>query len=196
MSNYKELFISQLQKHQRDSDIFKEIFKAIGNQFTSYEEFVDELANQFFIDSATWALEYYEKELGIKTDETKTFAQRRAVIKAKIRGAGKVSSLVLKFVAESFLDGVVDIGFDGEIIADITYLDFAEKILDASDMRAALFQIKPAHLGIRYIFTVVKEVIELQENIYATDIVRNTKLGLWPLGNTPFATQGEEVQVK
>ena len=196
MTDYKELFISQLQNNLRNSEIFKEIFKAIGNKFTTYEELINELANQFFVDSATWALEYYEKELGIKTDETKTFAQRRSEIKAKMRGSGKISSLVLKFVAESFLDCVAEIGFDGEIIVDITFLDFVEKILDARAMRAALFETKPAHLGIRYIFTVVKEGIELQENIYTTDIVRNTKLGLWTLGNTTFATAGNEVQVK
>ena len=81
--------------------------KAIAPEIGQLKFLNEELLAQFFIDTATWGLDLWEKELEIQTDRSKPFERRREIIKAKLRGAGTTTVEMIKNVAEAFSGGEV-----------------------------------------------------------------------------------------
>lgn len=153
--------LSSLNKSVRKSVIYKEIFNAEHQQFQNKEESLNDLRLQMDIDTATWGLDYYEKDLGIGTDRSKPYSERRSVIKSKERGSGKVDATLIKLVADSFTNGDVEVSFDGRI--NIQYTSLLGIPPNLADLEQALEDIKPAHLRIIYAFAylLVKDVHEM-----------------------------------
>lgn len=134
----------------RKSNLYKEIFKADGQQVDFFNEAIEDIQKQLLIDTATWGLIVYEKELKIKTDLNKPLDDRRAVIKSKLRGSGKVDHIQIKLVADAYTNGDVVVSFNGHIIVKFTSLYGIPPNLD--DVKNALEDVKPAHLAIYYEF--------------------------------------------
>jgi hypothetical protein len=103
------------------------------------------------VDTATWALAIYESEMGIPIDQIKPIADRRSVIKSKMRGFGKVDSALIKIVADSFTNGDVDVSFSSGTIK-ITFTSVIGIPPNIEDLQAAIEEIKPAHLAVLYVY--------------------------------------------
>lgn len=115
---------------------------------------IKEVLKQLFIDYATWGLARWEAICGIPIDENKPEEQRRSVIKSKIRGAGTVTLEVIKNVADSFQNGeikVVENFADYEVV--ITFIGKRGVPPNENDVRAALREIIPAHLNLKFQYT-------------------------------------------
>jgi uncharacterized protein YmfQ (DUF2313 family) len=124
-----------------------------ASELQSFEDNIADVLNQFFVDTATWGLANWESFLGIKTDPSKPDSDRRSVIKAKIRGTGTVTIDLIKNVALSFTNGNVD------VTEQNSQYQFTIKFIDAlgvppnlDDFKAAIEEIKPAHLSVIYSF--------------------------------------------
>src|SRR5690625_1979913 len=109
--SHKEWMIGQLQPFMRGSGVYQGIFGASGKQFTNRDERLADIDRQMSVDTATWGLDIYEKELNIPTNRQKTYAERRSVIKAKMRGHGTVDIALIKLVAESFDNGEIHVQY-------------------------------------------------------------------------------------
>lgn len=113
-----------------------------------------DVLEQFFVESATWGLAYWENICGIPVDETKPWDQRRSVIKSKLRGAGTVTLAVIKDVADSFENGEIRVE---EIFSEykvvITFIGTRGKPPNEPDMRQVLREIIPAHLELEFRYT-------------------------------------------
>lgn len=142
-----------------NSSINDEIINVVGTEFDNLYNKKADLALQFDLDTATWALDYYEKDLGIKTDYTKSYDDRRSVIKSKWRGgSGKLTSTLIKIVCDSFSNGDVDVTYDGIIHVKFTSVIGTPPNMD--DLKAAVELIKPAYklLNYEYSYLLVPEV--------------------------------------
>jgi hypothetical protein len=142
--------ITALSTFMRKSKIFIEIFNAEQKQFEQKELDLEDLRKQMDIETATWGLDIYEKDLGIKTDRSKPLTERRSVIKSKERGSGKVDATLIKLVADSFTNGDVEVTFDGQI--NIKFTSVLGIPPNLEDLENALEDVKPAHLAIAYAF--------------------------------------------
>jgi len=122
---------------------------------------IEDLEKQLNIDTATWGLAIYERELGIKTNLNKPLEERRSVIKSKWRGTGKVDRALIKAVVDAYTNGGVEVGFDGRII--ITFNDVKGIPPNLEDAQRAIEDISPAHLAIIYEFAylLIKEIHEV-----------------------------------
>ncbi len=110
--------------------------------------------DQYFVSTATWGLELWEKELGIPVDKLKPVEQRRSIIFSKIRGVGTVTVQLIKSVAEAYDGGTV------EVLPHPETYTFTVKFVDTrgippnlDDLKAVIEEIKPAHLAVEYAFT-------------------------------------------
>ncbi|MGC4378411.1 YmfQ family protein [Fictibacillus sp. Mic-4] len=115
---------------------------------------IQDVLNQFFVDTATWGLANWESLCGIPTDESKPYDQRRSVIKSKIRGIGTVTVSLIKNVAESYANGGVTVTEDSENYT--IKVKFVGKLgipPNIDDIKNVLREIIPAHLVITYEFT-------------------------------------------
>lgn len=114
---------------------------------------VADVLAQFFIDTATWGLTYWERELGLVTDETKPIEQRRAVVRSKLRGIGTVTVELIKNVALAYENGEVAVTEDNANYTIVVQFISALGVPDSiGDIQNAIREIIPAHMGISYIY--------------------------------------------
>lgn len=162
-----------------ESKIFQANYDVQQNELDSYNNAINDIADQCFVETATWGLNYWEEFLGITVDENKETDYRRSVIKAKLRGTGTITVKLIKNVAESFSNGEVSIT---ENVAPYT---FEVKFVgtrgippNLEDLKNAINEIKPAHLAVTYIFvyTVWSEVKKITWEQVKTDTWGNLKI--------------------
>ncbi|WP_152397550.1 YmfQ family protein [Paenibacillus guangzhouensis] len=114
---------------------------------------IDEVLDQFYIETATWGLDRWERMCGIATDPSKPLDQRRSVIKSKLRGIGTVTVDLVKNVAEAFANGQVDVQEDvAKYTITVTFVGKLGIPPNMEDITHALRDIIPAHLGIEYVY--------------------------------------------
>jgi hypothetical protein len=147
------MMIDMLPVFMRKSLVYKAVFDAEASQFQISDVSISDTNLQLSVDTATWALAIYEKELGILTDISKPLSDRRSVIKSKMRGSGKIDAVLLKIVADSYTNGGVEVSFNGAITITFVAVHGIPPNLD--DLKAAIEEIKPAHLRLQYIFTYI-----------------------------------------
>lgn len=136
--------IKCLPIYERNSKVFRDIIdveaEEIDNKALDIEDFIKQLS----IDTATWGLDIYEKELGISKDINKSYEERRSVIKSKYRGIGKFDKALLESIANAYTNGKTKAYFNGKL--NILFEDIRDHILNLVDFENTLEEIKPAHL--------------------------------------------------
>ncbi|WP_353096249.1 putative phage tail protein [Tissierella praeacuta] len=148
--------LEYLPSYERSSIVFQEILNAEQIEFNKLGLNMEDLERQFFIDTATWGLAIYEKELNLPIRPNKSLEERKSIIKAKMRGVGKVSLAMIKAIVEAFTNVSVDVDFDRRIQIAFTN---QEKIKFSKEMSNAINEVKPAHLGYDYIVNYIEELL-------------------------------------
>lgn len=146
----REMF-SYLPGYYETSRIMQADMNAKGAEMDLLFAALDETLQQFFVRTATWGLDRWESELGIATELSKPLDQRRAVVESKLRGSGKFSGRLVKSVAEAYDRGRVEVSFQpGEWRFTVKFVDTVGIPLNLDDLKAAIEELKPAHLAAIY----------------------------------------------
>lgn len=140
--------IALLPENYPKSYAVAELQRAIERLGTATEEDVADLMEQFYLDTATWGLECWEKLYGIETDNTKDVSQRRMAVRAKIRGKGTTTVELIKNVSEAFVNGEVAVEeYNAEYRFKIEMISIVGIPPNMEDLKRAIEEIKPAHLA-------------------------------------------------
>ena len=133
-----------------------DITRPIQNSFTVEADLINDKVEitleQFFVDSATYGLDKWEKMLGISKNNF-DIQTRRENIKAKMRSRGTTTVSVIKNICEAYSNGIVE-----EIVNHSDYsiiIDFVGTIgipKAFAELDKAIEEIKPAHLAHSYKF--------------------------------------------
>lgn len=154
---YRPYLLTYLPPILREIKEFIVIDDFVGYELGFLKWNIQDLLKQCFTDTATWGLELWEKEYGINTDISKSYEERREILKAKKRGHGTVTKKMIKETAEAFSGGEVDIIEHPEsysfIVQFIGIKGIPKNLAGFKDM---LDMIKPAHLSydFKYTYTV------------------------------------------
>ena len=125
---------------------------AFGMALDAAQAARDDCLLQLDVNTATWGLDLWEEAYGIKKDAGKSYAFRRSRILSKMRGTGTVTALMIKNVAESFVNGEVAVDeHPDQYRFDIRFVGTRGIPPNLNDLKAALEDIKPAHLAVSYI---------------------------------------------
>ena len=132
------------------------ITKPIQDSFTVeanlMNDKVEKTLEQFFVDSATYGLDYWEKMLGISKN-TFDIQTRRENIKAKMRSRGTTTVSFIKNICEAYSNGEVDIIVNHSDYSFV--IDFIGTIgipRAFAELDKAINEIKPCHLAHSYRF--------------------------------------------
>lgn len=132
------------------------ITKPIQDSFTVEADLindkVEKTLEQFFVDSATYGLDYWEKMLGISKN-TFDIQTRRENIKAKMRSRGTTTVSVIKNICEAYSNGEVDIIVNHSDYSFV--IDFIGTIgipRAFAELDKTINEIKPCHLAHSYRF--------------------------------------------
>ena len=132
------------------------ITKPIQDSFTveanSINDEVENTLNQFFVDSATYGLDYWEKMLGISKNNN-DIQTRRENIKAKMRSRGTTSIEVIKNICEAYSYGEVEIVVDHSNYSfEINFIGSIGVPKAFAELDKTINEIKPCHLAHSYKF--------------------------------------------
>lgn len=149
--------MDMLPYYYRESEIVNAIISSQSDEIAKLNQDVADLLDQFYVETATFALYRWEEICGIKTNKSLDIDTRRSQVKAKIRGAATSTVTQMKSVAESFNNGEVDVAENNpnyEIV--ITFIGKKGIPNNFDSIKQALSDIVPAHLALTYVFTYLR----------------------------------------
>lgn len=143
----KTNLMDYLPKWYNENKIMGSLQGALSVPVDELKEHIEDVFSQLFVETATWGLDLWERELGIEVDKNKTYENRRKLVLAKIRGVEITTPKVLKSLAELFSGGEVVIKeFSEKYHFIVRFLGVRGIPPSVSDLRSAIEEIKPAHL--------------------------------------------------
>ena len=146
--------LDYLPSFYHNSNIVKSFLDSNSIEANILKYYVEDLNNNLYVKTATWGLNLFEEELGLTTDESISYEERRERILAKKRGNGTTTKAMIKNTAEAFSGGEV------EVIENFNDYSFIVKFVGIKGIpkNLTLFknmieEIKPAHLNYELAFT-------------------------------------------
>ena len=163
-----------------DNDITRPIQNSFTVEADLINDKVDKTLEQFFVDSATYGLDKWEKMLGISKNNF-DIQTRRENIKAKMRSRGTTTVSVIKNICEAYSNGIVEVIVNHSDYSFI--IDFVGTIgipKAFAELDKAIEEIKPAHLAHSYKFNYnthsdISNYTHEQLANYTHDEVRNSR---------------------
>ena len=145
--------IGYLPEWHQNSPETMDILGAMDAETKARADGQEEIADQCFVASATWGLSQWERIYGIEPDTTKPYDYRRSRLMSKMRGIGTVTAQMLANVAASYANGEVQvIEHNDQYYFVVDFVGTKGQPPNLDDLKAALEEIKPAHMGIQYRF--------------------------------------------
>lgn len=153
-----------------NSRIIQSVLDSQGVEIDAARMALEESLKQVYANTAEWGLEKWEKELAVTPPEGAELALRQALVKTKLLRPAVMTPAQIQAVINQFIAGrtakVVEIPKAYTFRIDIPLGDLLWK----AEMRQALEEAKPAHLGyaIRYtVFSGLDETATISEDFAA-----------------------------
>ena len=148
--------LEYLPNFYHNSDVIKTFMESNSIEVDTLKAYIEDLSKNLYVKTATWGLDLFEEELGLVTDKSISYEERRERILAKKRGNGTTTKAMIKNTAEAFSGGEV------EVIENFNDYSFIVKFVGVLGIpkNLTLFknmieEIKPAHLNYELAFTYV-----------------------------------------
>ena len=138
-----------LPKFPPNDPAFAETQRVLSWEHERYRLKIIDFAKQFHPQTATWGLNVWEEELGLKTDLTEDLELRRSKVMAKLLGASPMTVANTNKLVNLFTD-------DGNAYVDELPTDGTIKIIipslyaNVDEMRRSLDEMLPAHLAYNF----------------------------------------------
>ncbi|CAM4317255.1 putative phage tail protein [Paenibacillus typhae] len=115
---------------------------------------IEDSALQTDVESATWGLARWENVLALTTDNTKSYATRREMIKAKLRGSGTTTPEMIRRTASAFSGGDVEVvDVPGEYSFQVRFVGTMGIPANMAGLIQIIEEIKPAHLAYEFVYS-------------------------------------------
>lgn len=142
--------------YYQTSRVYKAVLDAHGARLDDLNILIQEIQDQFFIQTATWGLDFWEHELlGPEfVEPSKPVAHRRTRLIGHLRGYGTITVPTLQLVVLAFEEGYTEITevFD-QYYFILKFVSPRGIPPNLEDVQALVERFKPAHLGVAYQFT-------------------------------------------
>lgn len=146
--------LDYLPRYYHDSAVVENLMEREGTELQVINAEIESIANQMFIDTATYGIERWEKIYGIVTDYSKPITQRRAALKARQRATGTATREMIRNICAPYYDvEIVENTANYEII--VNCVAKTEIVPSLPEFEAMLRKIIPAHLGLTVSYTVL-----------------------------------------
>lgn len=159
------MLIDRLPEYYQASPPVAELERVLSLETDGLHQAERDVLAQLWVDSATWGLDLWEAWVGLPVDRTSLYSYRRGRTKAKLRGQGTTNQEAIAAVVSSF-------GFHPEQVSVIEHAASCqfEVVLsglaaipeDLDGPRAAVNEIKPAHLAWWFTFELSRLLTELR----------------------------------
>lgn len=146
-----EKILERLNKLNSDDLMVQDVIKAIGAEMDRIDAEGNRIrADMIFQTCSEEMVRFWEEKMQITPKHSQDLAGRRATIEARWKATGKVNVELIQEVADSWKYGKVDVEFNENKI-EITFNDTLGMPKDTDGLKAALEEVKPAHIPIIFI---------------------------------------------
>lgn len=160
-----QLMLGYCPVYYAPSRVFKSYLQSSGMEIDEQKQGLKSILQAMFVNTAPdWALDIWEQELGLTSFAGKPLDQRRSRIISKIRGIGTVTIPLIKNVAESYVNGLVEVTDHPETYSfTIKFKGVLGTPPNIQDLFGAVEEIKPAHLSVvyEYKYLLIKDIHEV-----------------------------------
>ena len=135
--------------------LFHELTETESAEFERLDREVADLESNMTLSGTTErTIDRKEKIFGVANDDSKSLEDRRSVLLARFRGNGATTEGLVKRVAESFENGNIRVVENTRpYVITIEFVSNNGIPNNLGDFKAALEEIKPAHIEIEYVYT-------------------------------------------
>lgn len=106
------------------------------------------------LESATWGLSRWERMLALTSDTDKSYAIRREMIKAKLRGNGTTTPEMIRRTASAFSGGDVEVvEVPGAYSFEVRFVGTLGIPVNMAGLIQIMEEIKPAHLDYSFVYS-------------------------------------------
>ncbi|WP_339267386.1 putative phage tail protein [Paenibacillus sp. FSL R5-0470] len=143
-----------LSDYYKDVREMEKLQETIGLEIGGLKVGTIDVLDQAFIETATVSLGRWEAELGLNIDSSKSYATRREMIKAKLRGNGTTTPEMIQRTASAFSGGVVEVKeVPNEYRFEIHFVSTLGIPPNMAGLIQIIEEIKPAHLAYEFVFS-------------------------------------------
>lgn len=143
--------MAYLPSYYKDSAVMTTLMAANASELQLMDDKFNSVLNQFIIGLADTTLGRWENELGLPSGAGKPIDQRRAIIIAKLRGAGTTTVELLQTTAAAYTNGDIEVIEDAaNSTVTIKFISVIGLPPNINDLKASIDEIIPAHLLVTY----------------------------------------------
>ncbi len=159
LRNHPPNLARYLPQFLQEDEHFKATLAACSTEHEKYRLLLDEITNQFYVETATWGLADWERILDLKPDAGDSYEQRRNRILLKLQGR-QISTLdfMARLCARYTVDKAAEIEEHNEENRFRVYLHGG--VSDLPGLREALETYKPAHLAYNICHTLYGDLFD------------------------------------
>ena len=153
-----------LPQHYSSSPYICSLQNAFEISFNNIQTDVDIFEQQFFIETATYGLIYFESMLGLNTNLLLDIDIRRSLIKTKLRGIGVTTLTQIQNLCSSYGMSDVEITENFEQYSIIIkFTGFIGVPPNSDSLKAALLELIPCHLALefKFVFNTWKDIEDI-----------------------------------
>lgn len=148
------MFINKYPDKLKENNDFELIQKALENEDSLRKRTFQDILNQFFIVSATWGLDEWEKIAGLPNGRHLKYRIRRQNVLNALQNKETTTVKAIKALAEGFSGGTCEVTEqNNEYKFTIKFTGIRGKPSTLSALTEAIERVKPAHLCYEYVFT-------------------------------------------
>ncbi len=147
----------QLPQRLRDSPYTVAVSSPMAEMAGAYKQATYDLAEQFCVNTATWALVEWERLVGITPAAGQTLEARRSAVIAKLCSSGTTNAEMIRALAEALT------GYSARVTENFGDYSFSLRFygeengfinIDAELLMNTVEEVKPAHL--RFIIEIIR----------------------------------------
>lgn len=146
--------LDYLPQYYRENAIVTNILGKEGVELQQVSDEIQDVLNQFFVETATWGLPRWEAICGIHSSKSLELDERRSLVKGRLRGFGTSTVALIQTVSESFLNGecvVEELNDTYEV--RITFVGKRGTPKNMMEIERTINEIIPAHLKATFVVT-------------------------------------------
>lgn len=149
-SNGERMF-DTISPNYKNSIIMKSLFEAIGMEFDTLDNLIEDVKLQLFPQTATWGIKYWEERCGLPTNEDELLQTRRNKVIAKLQSKHIMNPKRMSMVLQKYT------GADIKVIENTAPYTFEIDLIGRTSFPKSLEElyktvkkIKPSHLSVNY----------------------------------------------
>jgi len=126
----------------------KALIETLADASLEAKAALEDVINQFFVDTATWGLALWEQQLGIQTDTSLSMEARRTAVRQKLVANGNTTEEMVRQLAETITGYEARVVINDDYSFSLEFLGEKNQLadIDVEEVRTIVEQIKPAHL--------------------------------------------------